>query len=62
MTKENDTSQTPHKAKHPVGQGEAVAGEAQAYKRAERQAIASLDQGFHLGGAIHVSRDEWHER
>ena len=32
-----------------------------AYERAERQAIALLDQGFHLGGTI-ASRDELHER
>ena len=41
---------------------EILVGEEEAYERAERQATALLDQGFHLGGVIHVSRDEWHER
>ena len=41
---------------------EILVGEDEAYERAERQAAALLDQGFHLGGVIRVSRDEWHER
>jgi hypothetical protein len=41
---------------------EILVGEEEAYERAERQAAALLDQGFHLGGVIRVSRDEWHER
>jgi hypothetical protein len=41
---------------------EILVGEEEAYERAERQATALLDQGFHLGGMIRVSRDEWHER
>jgi hypothetical protein len=41
---------------------EILVGEEEAYERAQRQAAALLDQGFHLGGAIRVSRDEWHER
>jgi len=41
---------------------EILVGEDEAYKRAERQAMMLLDQGFHLGGAIRVSRDELHER
>jgi hypothetical protein len=41
---------------------ELLVGEEEAYERAERQATALLDQGFHLGGVIPVSRDEWHER
>jgi len=41
---------------------EILVGEEEAYERAERQAKALLDQGFHLGGAIRVSRDELHER
>jgi hypothetical protein len=24
--------------------------------------VKLLDQGFHMGGAIRSSRDEWHER
>ncbi len=41
---------------------EVMVGEEEAYERAERQATALLDQGFHLGGVIRASRDEWHER
>lgn len=32
------------------------------YERAQRQALALLDQGFRLGGTIASTRDEWHER
>lgn len=41
---------------------EILVGEEEAYERAERQAMALLDQGFHLGGLIRATRDEWHER
>jgi hypothetical protein len=41
---------------------EILVGEEEAYERAERQALALLDQGFHLGGGVRVSRDELHER
>jgi hypothetical protein len=41
---------------------EILVGEEEAYEHAERQANALLDQGFHLGGGIRVSRDELHER
>jgi hypothetical protein len=41
---------------------EILVGEDEAYERAERQAAALLDQGFHLGGVIHSGRDEWHKR
>jgi hypothetical protein len=41
---------------------EILVGEEEAYERAERQARMLLDQGFHLGGVIRASRDEWHER
>jgi hypothetical protein len=41
---------------------EILVGEEEAYERAERQATALLDQGFHLGGEIRSTRDEWHER
>ena len=34
----------------------------EAYERSERAALALLEQGFHLGGRIEASRDEWHER
>jgi len=39
-----------------------VAADAEAYERAERRAIALLDQGFHLGGAVRALRRELHER
>jgi hypothetical protein len=41
---------------------EMLVGEEEAYERAKRQALALMEQGFHLGGKIRVSRDEWHER
>jgi hypothetical protein len=41
---------------------EILVGEEEAYERAERLAMALLDQGFHLGGVIRASRDELHER
>lgn len=41
---------------------ELLVGEEEAYERAERDAIALLDQGFHLGGKVRASRDELHER
>ena len=41
---------------------EILVGEEEAYEKAQRQALALLDHGFHLGGVIRSSRDEWHER
>jgi len=41
---------------------ELLVGEEEAYERAERQALALLDQGFDLGGQGRVGRDELHER
>jgi hypothetical protein len=41
---------------------EALVGEDDAYERAQRRALALLEQGFHLGGRIEATRDEWHER
>ena len=41
---------------------ESLVGEEEAYERAEREAMALLEQGFHLGGVIRVKRDELHER
>ena len=41
---------------------EMLVGEDEAYDRAECQATAFLDQGFHLGGVIVATRDELHER
>jgi hypothetical protein len=43
-------------------QTEVLIGEDEAYARAERQATALLDHGFKLGGRIHATRDELHER
>lgn len=40
---------------------ESMVAEEDAYERAERQALAVLDRGFHLGGKI-ASREELHER
>jgi hypothetical protein len=41
---------------------EALVGEDDAYEQAQRRALALLDHGFHLGGRIESTRDEWHER
>ncbi len=78
MTKQNVTvslnRQTIHKAKILAArrgssisgllaeQIELLVGEEEAYERAHRQATDLLDKGFHLGGVISASRDEWHER
>jgi hypothetical protein len=62
MTKENATSQPPRKAKHLAIQGETLTGEEDAHERAKRRALDLLDRGFHLGGVIRATRDDWHER
>lgn len=41
---------------------EALVGEDDAYQQAQRRALALLEQGFHLGGRIESTRDQWHER
>jgi len=41
---------------------ESLVGEEEAYERVERQAIALLEEGFHLGGVARTGRDELHER
>lgn len=41
---------------------EALVGADDAYEQARRRALALLEQGFHLGGRVTVTRDEWHER
>ena len=41
---------------------ESLVGEDEAYERAERQATALLDRGFHMGGRTRASRGELHER
>jgi len=43
-------------------QVEALVDAEDAYERAERSALAMLEQGLHLGGVISASRDELHER
>jgi len=45
-----------------AGQVEILVGEEEAYERAQRQALALLDQEFHMGGVIRARRDELHER
>ena len=41
---------------------ELLAGAEEAWERAERSALALLEQGFPLGGRITATRDELHER
>lgn len=41
---------------------ELLVGEDEAYERAQSQALALMDKGFHMGGVIRATRDEWHER
>jgi hypothetical protein len=41
---------------------ESLVGNEEAYERAQVQARALLDKGFHLGGGIRASRDELNER
>jgi uncharacterized protein YigA (DUF484 family) len=41
---------------------EALVGEEEAYERAEKQAMALLQNGLHLGGVAPAERDELHER
>jgi hypothetical protein len=41
---------------------ELLVGEDEAYERAQRQALALVDRGFHMGGTIEARRDELHER
>jgi len=45
-----------------AAQIEALVGTEELYERSERVALALLETGFHLGGVITASRDEWHER
>lgn len=41
---------------------EKLVGAEEAWERAERSALALLEQGFHLGGLKPAGRDELHER
>ncbi len=43
-------------------QVEVLVGEEEVYEQAERQALALLERGFHMGGVIRADRDELHER
>jgi hypothetical protein len=45
-----------------AAQIEAMVAEDDAYEHAKRQALALLDQGFHLGGVHRIDRAELHER
>jgi hypothetical protein len=45
-----------------AAQIESLVGTEELYERSERAALALLETGFHLGGVITASRDEWHER
>lgn len=45
-----------------TNQIETLVGEDDAYEQARRRALALLDRGFHLGGKIEATRDQWHER
>lgn len=45
-----------------AGQLEDLVAAEDAYERAERSALALLDQGFSLGWRMTASRDELHER
>jgi hypothetical protein len=48
--------------RQPAGEVEFLTTKEDTYARAKRQALASKEEGFHLGGAIRVTRDELHER
>ena len=41
---------------------EMLVGKDDAFDKAQQRALALLDRGFHLGGHIESTRDEWHER
>ena len=41
---------------------ESLVANEEAYEHAERQALALLEKGFHLGGVIRVGRNELHEQ
>ena len=36
--------------------------EAEGYEQAKRRALAGLATGFHLGGKIRATREQWHAR
>ena len=41
---------------------ERLVGEEDMWERSEKSALALLEKGFHLGGQITASRENWHER
>jgi predicted transcriptional regulator len=41
---------------------EVLVGAEEMYERSQQSALAQLEEGFHLGGAITAGRDELHER
>jgi hypothetical protein len=41
---------------------ETLIGAEEEYEHAQRQALALLDRGFHMGGVMRATRDELHER
>ncbi|HUO35987.1 MAG TPA: hypothetical protein VMU43_13430 [Candidatus Acidoferrum sp.] len=41
---------------------EFLVGEDEAYERSRQAALALLEEGFAMGGAIRSRREEWHER
>lgn len=51
-----------HDETKSIEQGESLVREEKSYDLLKQQAIALLEQGFHLGGTIRATRDEWHER
>ncbi len=45
-----------------TGYVEEMIAEEERYDAAKRAALSYLDQGFHLGGEVRTTREEWHER
>lgn len=45
-----------------TGYVEEMIAEEERYDAAKRAALSNLDKGFHLGGEIRATREEWHER
>lgn len=41
---------------------ESLARADEMYEQSKRAALAFLERGFHLGGVIKASRQQWHER
>jgi predicted transcriptional regulator len=45
-----------------TGYVEEMIAEEERYDAAKRAALSNLDKGFHLGGEIRTTREDWHER